>query len=345
MPIYTNTQPQSPGPIHQSPHDTYGRIHNYPSMNYYPQTQQSSHYMHHPGPGPQSLAPRSAFPVQYQPSPHLQQHQSHPNTPNTNSSPTRAIVQAPTPVLQQPKYSPISSAPPSFGGPLQGSMQPPSQTSPGSAQNVAAPGPIPATTPLITKQDKNGVQWISFEYSKDRIKVPYEIRCDVEAVEVSKLPNDHKDQNCIYPRARNRETYTGNRFQYENECNEVGWALAWLNPTLKSKRGLIQRAVDSWRNSNRDQKLRSRRVRRLAKNQKRNVAQQQINARSDMTGPNPVTSPVKREFPSMSTPTQTGPIDGVSHHHHLTSENASQSEQTRPSGTSDVLYKNGPLLS
>ena len=52
---------------------------------------------------------------------------------------------------------------------------------------------------------------------------------------------------------------------YESECNAVGWALAQLNPPLREKRGLIQRAVDSWRNSNQDVRLRSRRVRRMAK--------------------------------------------------------------------------------
>ena len=130
----------------------------------------------------------------------------------------------------------------------------------------AAPGPIPATTPLVVKQDNNGVQWIAFEYSRDRVKMEYTIRCDVESVNVDSLSQEFKTENCVYPRACcARDQYRGNRLIYETECNTVGWALAELNIPLRGKRGLIQRAVDSWRNSNQDPRLRSRRVRRMAK--------------------------------------------------------------------------------
>ncbi|KAJ5775672.1 uncharacterized protein N7511_000683 [Penicillium nucicola] len=130
----------------------------------------------------------------------------------------------------------------------------------------AAPGPIPATTPLVVRQDSNGVQWIAFEYSRDRVKMEYTIRCDVESVNVDTLDQNFKTENCVYPRACcSKDQYRGNRLVYETECNAVGWALAELNPALRSKRGLIQRAVDSWRNSNQDPRLRSRRVRRMAK--------------------------------------------------------------------------------
>ena len=110
------------------------------------------------------------------------------------------------------------------------------------------------------------------------MKLEYLIRCDVESVNVDELPQDFKTENCVYPRACcNKEQYKGNRLQYETECNTVGWALAQLNTVLRGKRGLIQRAVDSWRNSNQDPKLRSRRVRRQAKNitRKANMAMQQ----------------------------------------------------------------------
>jgi len=130
----------------------------------------------------------------------------------------------------------------------------------------AAPGPIPATTPLVVRQDGNGVQWIAFEYSRDRVKMEYTIRCDVESVNVDTLSPEFKTENCVYPRACcSKDQYRGNRLVYETECNTVGWALAELNPCLRGKRGLIQRAVDSWRNSNQDPRLRSRRVRRMAK--------------------------------------------------------------------------------
>ena len=140
----------------------------------------------------------------------------------------------------------------------------------------AAPGPIPATTPLVVRQDNNGVQWIAFEYSRDRVKMEYTIRCDVESVNTENLDAAFKDENCVYPRACGpKENYRGNRIQYETECNTVGWSLAQLNPCLRGKRGLIQRAVDSWRNSNSDSKLRSRRVRRMNK----------VNTRNKTSGP------------------------------------------------------------
>ncbi|KAJ9645754.1 hypothetical protein H2199_002794 [Coniosporium tulheliwenetii] len=138
----------------------------------------------------------------------------------------------------------------------------------------AAPGPIPATTPLVVRQDQNGVQWIAFEYSRDRVKMEYTIRCDVESVNVDELPQEFKTENCVYPRACcSKDQYKGNRLLYETECNTVGWALAQLNACLRGKRGLIQRAVDSWRNSNQDPRLRSRRVRRMAKISNRKAVQ------------------------------------------------------------------------
>lgn len=143
---------------------------------------------------------------------------------------------------------------------------------------TAAPGPIPATTPLVVRQDQNGVQWIAFEYSRDRIKSEYTIRCDVESVDTTTLSEEFKTQNCVYPRAcRTDEPYKGNRLHYESECNTVGWALAELNPNLRDKRGLIQRAVDSWRNSNQNPRLRSRRVRRQAKLTQRKAQSQDNN--------------------------------------------------------------------
>ena len=69
----------------------------------------------------------------------------------------------------------------------------------------------------------------------------------------------------MYPRANlPRETYRGNRWAYETECNVLGWKLASLNANeIAGKRGLIQRAVDSYRN--RYPSMRSRRVARQEK--------------------------------------------------------------------------------
>lgn len=69
----------------------------------------------------------------------------------------------------------------------------------------------------------------------------------------------------VYPRANlPKECYRGNRWAYETECNVLGWKLAWLNAAeISGKRGLIQRAVDSYRNRN--PSMRSRRVARQEK--------------------------------------------------------------------------------
>lgn len=194
----------------------------------------------------------------------------------------------------------------------------------------AAPGPIPATTPLVVRQDENGVQWILFEYSRDRVKMEYTIRCDVESVNVDSLAPEFKQENCVYPRACcNKDQYRGNRLAYETECNTVGWALAELNPCLRGKRGLIQRAVDSWRNSNQDPRLRSRRVRRMAKiNTRKQVQAPPQPHPSHLAGPggpgvpggptgvtpgtNAMAAPVQRQQPSSMSMGSSSSL----HHHH-----------------------------
>jgi hypothetical protein len=185
----------------------------------------------------------------------------------------------------------------------------------------AAPGPIPATTPLVVRQDNNGVQWIAFEYSRDRVKMEYTIRCDVESVNVDTLGPEFKNENCVYPRACcSKDQYRGNRLVYESECNTVGWALAELNPCLRGKRGLIQRAVDSWRNSNQDPRLRSRRVRRMAKINNRKAVQT-ASHNPHMAGPSgPAGMPPSANMGpapgSMGKPSMGGIGGPQLHHHH-----------------------------
>ncbi|KAI9850409.1 MAG: hypothetical protein M1824_003361, partial [Vezdaea acicularis] len=251
----------------QLPQGMYG-YGGYPPMP--PQTQ----YGHQPGPQHPALTSQPLL-ISHQ----NQQQMQHPTSHNQglNNSPRSKLAQTP---LQRP--------PP---GPMGGPAQHPQPGPPGSVNNMpgagqqggtgvnpnAAPGPIPATTPLVVRQDNNGVQWIAFEYSRDRVKMEYTIRCDVESVNVDGLSQEFKTENCVYPRACcSKDQYRGNRLNYETECNTVGWALADLNACLRGKRGLIQRAVDSWRNSNQDPRLRSRRVRRMAKmTNRKNVAQAQ----------------------------------------------------------------------
>lgn len=86
------------------------------------------------------------------------------------------------------------------------------------------------------------------------------VRFDLESVDITKLNEKFKMDNCVYPRANvPLEMYTGNRWEYETECNMLAWQFVSLNPILLyGKKGLIQRAVDSYRNINKQS--RGRRV-------------------------------------------------------------------------------------
>jgi len=281
-PMYSQPQSASPASV-QSPHqESHHRAPMYsqpPMYNYSPYTlPQQSPYGQHP------VQPAAPLPTNFmshqQPGQPLQQHTSHPVNPQLTGSPGQKLPQT---QISRPGtgMSPPTATPP--GPPGNQSIH---HGHPGSSVNPnAAPGPIPATTPLVVRQDQNGVQWIAFEYSRDRVKMEYTIRCDVESVDVNNgLSHEFKTENCVYPRACcPKDQYKGNRLHYESECNTVGWALAQLNPCLRGKRGLIQRAVDSWRNSNQDPRLRSRRVRRMAKINNRK--QSQVHQGSHMAAP------------------------------------------------------------
>lgn len=274
---YHTPQSNSPASVQSPQHDQHGRpIYGQPTsqmpqpMYYTPYAQpavpQQSPYPQHPSSQQQQPMATNSLLLSHQQQGQQMQHphQPHPHAPGMTGSPKSRMSQTP---LQRPPsgLGPPQAPPqgPPGGGP---NMHP---GAPGGGANInpnAAPGPIPATTPLVVRQDQNGVQWIAFEYSRDRVKMEYTIRCDVESINVEELPQDFKTENCVYPRACcHKDQYKGNRLHYETECNTVGWALAQLNPCLRGKRGLIQRAVDSWRNSNQDPRLRSRRVRRMAK--------------------------------------------------------------------------------
>ncbi|ORX43096.1 hypothetical protein DM01DRAFT_1340869 [Hesseltinella vesiculosa] len=116
-----------------------------------------------------------------------------------------------------------------------------------------------------TTEVRDGVEWVSFVYSHLRVVRRYCIRTDLEMVDIDVLDEEFKQENCVYPRAHlPRDQYQGNRWAYETECNRLGWKLAYLNKDeIAGKRGLIQRAVDSYRN--RYPSMRSRRVARQEK--------------------------------------------------------------------------------
>ncbi|KAI9726965.1 MAG: hypothetical protein M1828_000313 [Chrysothrix sp. TS-e1954] len=263
-PMYGTPPSNSPASAH-SPHEAHARsLYGPQAQNlYYPTYQGSnqSQYLHQ---GP--MTTQQSMPVQYQRAPHLQL-QTTPSQFGSIDSPRHRLDHS---AMQRP--SSHMGPPPllTSAQPLSANSVPSTSAIPSSSTQNAAPGPIPATTPLVVKKGDDGVAWLKFEYSRDRIKNMYEIRCDVERVDVKSLQAEFKENNCVYPRACNsKEPYKGNRLSYETECNEVGWALSWLNQELRGKRGLIQRAVDSWRNSATDPKLRSRRVRRMNKTLKR----------------------------------------------------------------------------
>jgi hypothetical protein len=261
---YSSPQVHSPTSIHHPQHDAHGRGmypqgFAYPQQVFFSQPQytlpaQPAYTTHAPS---QSYQPVTSVHANVLPS----QQYSTSMTQGLPPSPPLKMDQA---VLQRPPTSAGSN----FNHVPSLSHSSPSSSGPSAngPNTSAAPGPIPATTPLVVHQDPNGVQWIAFEYSRDRVKMEYTIRCDVESVKTEELSQEFRSANCVYPRAcGNKDQYKGNRLSYETECNNLGWALAELNPVLREKRGLIQRAVDSWRNSNQDPKLRSRRVRRQAK--------------------------------------------------------------------------------
>jgi hypothetical protein len=287
---YHTPQSNSPASVPStSHHDQHRSIYGQPPSQPMPQ---SMYYQ--PQPQYQPMPPQhtpSPY-AQHAPHPHHQPMTSQPNMMMSHAAPHNPMTQhttqhaqagmtgSPRPKMEsqvplqlqqkpQPQSSPMAQG---HHTPNGSHMQSPGNH-PGNMNANAAPGPIPATTPLVVRQDGNGVQWIAFEYSRDRVKMEYTIRCDVESVNTDELSQDFKTENCVYPRACcPKDQYRGNRLMYETDCNRVGWALAQLNLSLRGKRGLIQRAVDSWRNSNQDPRLRSRRVRRMAKMNTRKVS-------------------------------------------------------------------------
>ncbi|EGC47220.1 conserved hypothetical protein [Histoplasma capsulatum var. duboisii H88] len=342
--IYHTPQSNSPASV-ASPqsHDPHGR-------NLYGQPPQMASgmygYPQFPPMNPVHTAPYAPHPGQQHA--HLTSQPllvGHQGTPGQLQHQHQQAQQHPGAVTSSPrmKFDPTPQQPtPPQRTPLNQSHQPPpvsiGATHSGSGGNntSAAPGPIPATTPLVVRQDKNGVQWIAFEYSRDRVKMEYTIRCDVENINIENLSQEFKTENCVYPRACcSKDQYRGNRLVYETECNAVGWALAELNTCLRGKRGLIQRAVDSWRNSNQDPRLRSRRVRRMAKlNNRKAVSAQHAN---HLTGP-----------PSAGVPGSTGlaptgslSMGGPQLHHHHAHPSESGTTQSGEDVSGNAEYSNG----
>ncbi|KAG0171272.1 hypothetical protein DFQ30_001242 [Apophysomyces sp. BC1015] len=116
-----------------------------------------------------------------------------------------------------------------------------------------------------TNEFVNGIEYITFMYSCNRVVKEYTIRADIHHLSIDDIPSSFRVPNTVYPRANvSRPEYEGNRWAYESCCNKLGWILSFLNrDELEGRRGLIQRAVDSYRNLHKEMK--SRRVARLEK--------------------------------------------------------------------------------
>lgn len=118
----------------------------------------------------------------------------------------------------------------------------------------------------VVLTDTTGILWMDFEYKLKKKRWRYRVRIsNLEAdIPENALSTDFKRQNCIYPHAMvPKQDYIGHRQNYEMTCNDLGWRLSYLNPSIQNQRGLIQRAVDSYRNSSSDPSVRSRRARKL----------------------------------------------------------------------------------
>lgn len=122
-----------------------------------------------------------------------------------------------------------------------------------------------------------------FEYTMNRKKTQVELRCDIDHIDIANLSAAFKRDNACYKEAgdgnidevtiRIRMYDKGKtdsevrtrlkRMKYEVDCNRIGWRLAALNgDKLAGKKGMIQRAADSYRNSGSDLNQHSRRMNR-----------------------------------------------------------------------------------
>lgn len=132
----------------------------------------------------------------------------------------------------------------------------------------------PASQPYI--KCINGENRLCFKYptkmSTEEVKTEksleeteFSIKFDIDSVDIEKMTDKFKIENSIYPKANvDPEKYVGNRWEYETEVNKLAWKLTALNPSLLyGRKGIIQRAVDSFRNLHLSTS--SRRVARMKK--------------------------------------------------------------------------------
>jgi len=93
-------------------------------------------------------------------------------------------------------------------------------------------------------RDKKGVDYITFEYTRNGVKTVYDIHPDFGTVQAEPFPHGVKLQNCIYPHALisrkgHKDLHT------ERTWNSFGWALAEAYPMLRGNRGALRKAVEA----------------------------------------------------------------------------------------------------
>ncbi|KAJ1674216.1 hypothetical protein EV182_003732, partial [Spiromyces aspiralis] len=170
-------------------------------------------------------------------------------------------------------FSPAGGAPGQHSAPLEG----PSSATPLNAMDEPKES---ANDPTI-QTDEDNVPWLTFTYAQRGRPQRHTIRVDLDRAALPLIPMIFKRNNCVYPRAHcSKEEYAGNRWAYESECNRLGWQLAFLNQELMvGKRGLLQRAVDSYRHVKSGRK--ARRPRRAKMTEKTGSKSEVKNKASD----------------------------------------------------------------
>ncbi|GAM88775.1 hypothetical protein ANO11243_068090 [Dothideomycetidae sp. 11243] len=79
---------------------------------------------------------------------------------------------------------------------------------------------------------------------------------------------DFKIENSVYLKALTKDA-KASRLKYETECNEIAWKIAYTHPEFQSRRGVLQQAVDAYRNNT--EGMESRRVKRQRREHARSL--------------------------------------------------------------------------
>ena len=93
-------------------------------------------------------------------------------------------------------------------------------------------------------RDKEGIRYITFEYTRNGVITVYDIHFDYQTVHAEPLSHGVKLQNCIYPRAL-VPNEGHDDLDTERLWNSVGWSLAEAYPSLRGNRGVLRKAVET----------------------------------------------------------------------------------------------------